>query len=278
MTTRARRSSGGYVPPIEDFSAEKEDLNLGVYADSGVGKTVFAASHPSSLLLAVDRGTIAAARQSFSGKGKMWRITDWEEFERAQKWIRAAVSQGKFPWEWLITDSLTMLRERCMRFRLESERARNPQRSEFVPAPDDHQHVQNIMKRTVETFCDLPVNVLFTALPMVVESRDGEEKVVPMVHGQKGDTSHYIAGLLDAYGYMEVTRKRMKGDDPDEPSGREVRRIHWGPYNEYTGKDRFDVLGPYTDDATLPEIESMIRSGKTATATRRRTTRTRRTA
>ncbi len=278
MATRTRRAPAAYVPPIEDFDAEKEHINLGVYADSGVGKTVFAASHPRGLLLAVDKGTISAARQANSGAGKLWRIPDWDEFERAQKWIRAG---GFKQFDWIELDSITMLREKCLRFRLETEHERNKQRSQFVPAIDDHQLVQNTMKRVVENFCDLPVNFLLTALPMVIESRDGEEKVVPMVHGQKGDTSHYIAGLLDAYGYMEVARRRVKGDDPDEPTGRAVRRIHWGPYNEYTGKDRFDCLGPYTDDVTLPEIENLIQASaggsKTATVTRRRTTRTRRT-
>jgi hypothetical protein len=279
MATRARRStSTSYTPPIEDFDASKEHFNLGVYANSGVGKTVFAASHPRSLLLAVDRGTISAARHPKSGKGKKWTIPTWEEFERAQKWVRAG---GYREFEWIVLDSATMLRELCMRFTLETEHARNSVRDEFIPSQPDHQRVQNVMKRTMENFYDLPVHFLWTALPMAAESRSGEEVILPMIHGQKGDTAHYIAGLADSYGYMEVTRKLREGDDPDEPTGRKVRRIHWEEWNGYTGKDRFDCLAPYTDDATLPEIEAMIQGSggsKTATVTRRRTTRTRRTA
>lgn len=265
MTSKVRRPVG--APPIKSMSTVKSHYNLGVYADSGVGKTVFAASHPGALVLAVDLGTIAAARQG--SKAKVWECPSWEEFEKAQKWVRAG---GYRDFEWIILDSFTMLRERCMTFHLELEHDRNAARDEFIPAPPDHQKVQNIMKRTAERFFDLPVHFLFTALPMVIESRDGEEHVLPMIHGQKGDTSHYIAGLTDSFGYMELAENK---------AGNPVRRIHWGPYAEYTGKDRFDVLGPYTDNLTLPDIQAKIEESatrRTAPAVRRRRATTRRSA
>jgi hypothetical protein len=241
------------APLIEDMSEEKEHYNILVYADSGVGKTVLAGSHPKALILAADTGTISAARQG--SKAKVIRVGDWPKFEQATRWIRAG---GYSKYEWIVLDSLSMLREKCMRYTLESEHARNAARDEFIPAQPDHQKVQNVMKRTVEIYADLPVNVLFTALPMHIETRDGESRVMPMIHGQNGDTAHYIAGLMDSVGYMEVTRRRRKGDDEDEPTGSEVRRIHWQPYNEFVGKDRFGVLAPYTDNLTLPQIEAMI--------------------
>lgn len=247
-------------PPIKKMSAVKEAYNMLVYGNSGVGKTVFAGSHPHSLVLAVDPGTISAARAG--SKADVWEIPTWQEFEEAQKWIRAG---GYSQYEWIVTDGLTMLRERCMRFVLDREHARSAARDLFVPAPADHQGVQNMIKFAVEKFCDLPVNMLFTALPMHVESRSGDEVIVPLIHGQKGDLSHYLVGLMDAFGYMEVT---------ENDRGREVRRTHWGPYNEYTGKDRFGVLAPYTDGLTLPKIEAMISESGSPEVPTTRTTRT----
>lgn len=259
-------------PPIKKMSTVKEAYNILVYGNSGVGKTVFAASHPNSLVLAIDPGTISAARAG--SRADVWEIPTWQEFEEAQKWVRAG---GYSQYEWIVVDGLTMLRERCMRFVLDREHGRNAARDLFVPAIADHQGTQNMIKFAMEKFCDLPVHMLFTALPMHVESRSGDEVIVPLIHGQKGDLSHYLVGLTDAFGYMEVA---------ENDNGKEVRRIHWGPYNEYTGKDRFGVLAPYTDNLTLPQIHKRItESGspevparKTRTGTRRTASTTRRTA
>ena len=251
-------------PPIKKMSSVKPAYNLMVYGNSGVGKTVLAGSHADSLVLAIDHGTISAARAG--SEADVWEIPTWEEFEEAQKWVRAG---GYSRYTWIVVDGLTMLRERCMRFVLDREHQRSKARDLFIPAPADHQGVQNMIKFAVEKFCDLPVNMLFTALPMHVESRSGDEVIVPLIHGQKGDLSHYLAGLMDAFGYMEET---------ENSKGRSVRRIHWGPYNEYTGKDRFGVLAPYTDNATLPQIHELIsESGSPEASTRTRPVRKTRT-
>jgi hypothetical protein len=266
MATRARQAG----PAIESMSADKEFYNLFVFADSGVGKTVLAGSHPKNLILAADTGTIAAARQG--SRAKKINVKDWDDFEAAARWVRAGGYAG---YEWVTLDSASMLRERLMRHTLEREHAKSAARDEFIPAQPDHQKVQNVMKRIAEDFCDLPVHVLFTGLTMRVTNDDGETRALPMIHGQMGDTAHYIAGLFDAVGYMELTRRRKAGDDPDEPTGSEVRRIHWQPYGEYIGKDRFNVLRPYTDNITLPEIQKRIEgSGSPEASTKARPART----
>lgn len=267
MVTRTRAQAG---PKIESLTSDKEFINLFVYADSGVGKTVLAGSHPRNLILAADRGTISAARQG--SKAKVIQLKDWEEFEEAAKWVRAG---GYANYDWITIDSATMLRERCMRHTLERENAKSAARDLYIPAQPDHQKVQNIMKRIAEDFVDLKVNTLFTGLTMRITNDDGETRVLPMIHGQNGDTAHYIAGLFDSLGYMELARRRRKGDDPDEPTGSEVRRIHWQPYGEYVGKDRFGVLAPYTDDITLLEIQKRIEgSGSPEASTKARPART----
>lgn len=252
-------------PPIKKMSTVKAAYNLMVYGNSGIGKTPWSATEPDSLVLAVDPGTISAARAG--SQADVWEIPTWEEFEEAQKWVRAG---GYSRYKIIIVDGLTMLRERCLRFILDREHKRNAARDLFIPAQPDHQAVQNMIKFAVEKFCDLPVHMVFTALPMHVESRSGDEVVVPLIHGQKGDLSHYICGLMDAYGYMERTENK---------NGRSVSRIHWAPYNEYTGKDRFGVLAPCTDNVDLPEILDRIEgSGSPEASTRTRSTRRARTA
>jgi hypothetical protein len=143
------------------MSTVKAAYNLMVYGNSGIGKTPWSATEPDSLVLAIDPGTISAARAG--SKADVWEIPTWEEFEEAQKWVRAG---GYSRYRLIVVDGLTMLRERCLRFILDREHKRNSARDLFIPAQPDHQAVQNMIKFTVEKFCDLPVHMVFTALPM----------------------------------------------------------------------------------------------------------------
>lgn len=254
-----------FKPPIEDLAEVEESNNILVYALSGVGKTVLGGSDDGALILAIDKGTISAKRQG--SKAKRWVIKDWNEFVQAYNWLRAG-NYKKFTW--IVVDGLTMLWEKCMRHVLDEALANNPRRDAYIPAPDNHQKVQLMLKDYVGKFVDLPVDTLFTALQMNVETKDGDEIVIPHVHGQKGDISHYICGLMTAFGRMSIeTVEDSRGNE------REVRRITWAPDGPYTGKDRYDVLKPYTDNITLPELKRKItESGRPeARAAARRSTR-----
>lgn len=256
-----------YTPVVEDLSEFDESKNLLVYADSGVGKTVLGGSDDGALILAIDKGTVSAARRG--SKAKVIRIGTWDEFVKVYEWLRAGACKK---YTWVVVDGLTMLWEKCMRSVLDAAIADNPRRDQYIPAMPDHQKVQLMLKDYVGKFCDLKVDVLFTALPMNIETKDGDEIVIPNIHGQKGDISHYICGLMSAFGRMSLeTIEDKKGNE------REVRRITWKPTGPYTGKDRYGVLAPHTDDITLPEINRLVEESATrpATSTARRTSRTR---
>lgn len=260
------------MPPIENMADMDENTNLLVYADSGVGKTVLAGTAgPKGLIVAIDKGTVSAKING--SQCRVVRCHDWSDIEATQKWLRAG---GYKEFDWVTWDGLTMMREKAMYYVLDMAVAENDKRDPFIPAQQDHQKVQLMMKKFVEHMCDLPVDTLFTALPMNIETQDGDEKVVPQIHGQKGDLSQYICGLMSAYGHMKVTTSKR--------TGQKVRRITWAPTGSYTGKDRFGVLAPFTDDITLPEIKARIVAsqdvGGSTGSSRRSTTRpaTRRTA
>jgi len=257
------------MPEIEEMSSVKPFGNILVYGDSGVGKTVLAGTAGNGLIIAIDKGIISAARQGSTSK--LVKIHEWEEFSAVTKYLRAG---GYREYDWVVIDGLTMLQERLLRFVMDEQRRENSKIDEWVPSQAGHQKQQNMMRFYVNLYCDLPVNVLFTALPMNIETEDGEERVIPLIHGQKGALSNYCVGMSDAFGYMKLTTNK---------AGQEVRRITWRPNGAYIGKDRFGVLAPFTDDITLPEIAARIAAPvgstrRTATTARRRRATTRRSA
>jgi hypothetical protein len=153
------------MPAIEEMSTVKPHGNFLVYGDSGVGKTVLGGTARNGLIIAIDKGIISAARQGSTSK--LVRISDWSEFEAITKYLRAG---GYKNYDWIIVDGLTMLQERLLRFVMDEQRRENSKIDLWVPSQAGHQKQQNIIRHMMNIYCDLPVNILFTALPMNIET------------------------------------------------------------------------------------------------------------
>ena len=248
-------------PQIVTMSDFDESINALVFGDSGCGKTVLSGS--AGLILSVESGTISAKRQG--SKAEVWPITDWPEVEKAYAWLADNPGHG---YDWVAVDSITRMQRLAELWWMGKIVDENTHRDMDLLAQQDYLKVQNITKRFCELFCDLPCNVLFTALPMLSENSQGDEKIMPQIHGQRGATSQYVCGLMSCVGHMAVKRIK-RGTEV-----REARRIVWKTVEPYFGKDRYDVLAPHTDDITLPGLKAMIDGdGPTRTTKRRVTTR-----
>jgi hypothetical protein len=111
----------------------------------------------------------------------------------------------------------------------------------------------------------MPVNLLITAHAYRTDlTEDGELLVFPGFQGKVTEVANAISGLMDATGYMEARRKRDRktGEVSTQrrlwfasPTGRgrnedqEVR---------YIVGDKFNALGEFVANPTMPEIESLI--------------------
>src|SRR3977135_1243108 len=96
---------------IVSLSEEDEYVNLLIYADSGVGKTVFAGSDDDVLFIAPeDNGTGSAKR--FGSTAKKWKVHSGDDMLAAYEWL---VKLDTIPFNWLVLDSLTEMQQMCMR-------------------------------------------------------------------------------------------------------------------------------------------------------------------
>lgn len=232
---------------LEEFD---ESINMLVYGKSGSGKTVFGGTADNVLFLGVESGTVSAKRQG--SKADLWPINTWEDIEEAYTWLHDNPDHG---YDWIVLDSLTQMQQMLLRWILLNAVAENGSRDPDIPTLYDHQKWQNMFKRFVLAFCDLPANVLFTALVRNEQDEEGEDFLTPDIQGKGYQISQYVCGMMSCYGYLQVKRKK----DKETGKVQKARRITWQDTGIIQGKDRYDVLAPYTDDATLQELFEKIK-------------------
>lgn len=229
------------IVSLQDFD---ESINILVYGDSGVGKTVFAGS-ANALILAAEKGTVSAARQGSTAD--VWPINEWSDLSAAYVWLRENPDHG---YDWIVIDSITdaqaKLKDSQLKKAIQARPNHNPDAFEL----QDYVPYYELYKRTVRLFCELPVNMLFTALPVHNEDEEGDPLVLPDVEGKGYQLSSFTCAQMTAYGYMMIKNRK----DNDSGTSRKSRRILWAPEPPYRARDRYDVLGTYTDDMTLAEL------------------------
>lgn len=240
---------------LEDFD---ESVNMMVYGDSGVGKTVFAGSAPRTLFLATEKGTISAKRQGSTAD--VWQIEHWSEVQEAYKFLKGS-DHG---YDWVSMDSAEAMQHMALRWILDAAVEENSNRDPDIPQIQDHQKWQNMFKRFIKVFCDLPVNVLFTATTMRSEDEEGESIILPNLQGKGYGISQWVCAQMHVVAYMRVMRKG-KGDDKET-----WRRLQTQTVPPYFGKDRYNCLGeynengsvvrPYLDGVTLEDVTKLIAS------------------
>jgi hypothetical protein len=221
---------------------EDEYVNLLVYADSGVGKTVFCGSDEDVLFIAPeDNGTLSAKR--FGSSAKKWKIHGWPDIVAAYEWL---YDQDPIPFNWVVLDSLTEMQDMCMRQILDEAVELNPGRDPDVPQLQDWQPYFERFKRLVKGFNSLPVNVIYTALQQDEENEDGERVVLPMLQGKGTQYAKKVASWMTSFGHMRVQRKKVGTDEDGAPVYDEFRIIQWKASKTVMAKDRTRCLEPRT--------------------------------
>ncbi len=227
---------------VLDIQDEDEYVNLLIYGDSGVGKTVLAGSDDDVLFIAPeDNGTLSAKR--FGSTAKKWKIHGWDDIVAAYNWL---YELDPIPFNWIVLDSLTEMQDMCMRKILEEGMEMNPSRDPDTPQLQDWIPYQNRFMRLVKSFNSLPVNTLYTALQMEEETEEGDTIVLPMMQGKGTQYAKKVASTMTSFGRISVQRKRTGKDEDDHPIYEEYRIIQWKASKSVMAKDRTRCLEPKT--------------------------------
>lgn len=232
------------IVKLED-QPSKGNRNWLIYAPSGVGKTVLAGTAPKALFLTVEAAGTESAK-AFGSTADEWLIGSWDELVEAYEWIK---KEGYKFYEWIILDSITEMEEMCWNSQLEAIG------KEYEARIQDYGIVDRKLKKLVDRFNRLPVNVLYTAqmAAFETEDEDGDEinKVLPAIGRAKSGwpLSNLICGKVTLIGLLVA-----KEDD----DGDEFRRLYVHGGLGWVAKDRHDTFGKFIDSPNIPEMAEAV--------------------
>jgi hypothetical protein len=125
-------------------------------------------------------------------------------------------------------------------------------RNPYVPDQREYLIEQNGLLSLVRKMNSLPVNIIYTAHRVGREDGDANDYYSVDIRGKKGEIAEAFLGYMNIIGMGEVLTIK------DE----EVRRLYFSHRHAYRGKDRYNKLGPFRDNLTVPEMMRIIKEGK----------------
>lgn len=229
-TSRRRVAAEDDLPDeIIDLSEYTESQNWCIYGDSGIGKTVLLGQLPNSLILAIEPGTVSAARRG--GQSKVWPIRRWNDLVKAYEWLE----ENPKRFTWVGIDSAPDLQRKAMRDILKIEYEKKPSRDPDIPEIKDYLKLQQIFKRFVEDFNDLPINICWTSTAMFKEDQEGDEIVLPAITGKDYEVAQWFCAQQNVVAYYGMEPVAKKSDEMK-------RYLLLQKSPPYFAKNRYDTM------------------------------------
>lgn len=230
---------------IEPVEAASKYVNVLVYGEAGVGKTVLAGSASTVedmspvLYLDIEGGTRSLL--DFYPNTQTVHIKRWADLQK----IYDELEKGNHPYKTVVVDSLTEAQKLAMRDLMNRVSGRDSTVDEDVPQMQ--QWLKNIeqTRRFARAMRDLPMNVILTALASKERDNRGKDQIRPLMNGK-------VAGELPGF-YDLVLYMYMK------PDGRDRKRmVLTNMTDTVQAKDRSNRLPLTIEDPSMEYIHGVI--------------------
>lgn len=229
--------------PVTEVSTS---VNMLVYGDSGVGKTVFAGSGrengKNDLIIDIEGGTLSAARNK--SKTNTIHVKDWDTLMK----VVEAVEDDPDRFEWVIVDSITKLQDLIWKKILGDATEKNPTRSPHKRELQEYGEAQSRLKEVVERLNGSEANILWTALADIEIDEEGNNMKVPSVDGKKGQISAWVCAQMDVVAYLRVMNIKDK----------DTRVMFFNKKPEWYAKDRLRIFEKAQPNLTLDAFTKRI--------------------
>ena len=184
------------VKPVED---SVEYINVLVYGDPGVGKTVFSGTASlvkemsPVLCIDIEGGLLSVAAQGYDVD--VVRVKTWQQMQDVYDELRRGSD-----YKTVVLDSLTEIQKFSMNQIMEQVLKADPSRDPDVPGMREWGKNIEQIRRMTRAFRDLQMNTIITALAKSdKDPRTGLIKTKPSLSGKLADE---VAGFFDEVFYM----------------------------------------------------------------------------
>lgn len=258
QTERTEVSLSEFQAEIFRLDATSESMNLMVFGRANAGKTVLSGTLPGKNFWLVGEPGYKTAPRVVRANGYGTRITSTAKALTAIDWLNHNRRFEKF--NFVIVDGLTWMIERwrlgyaAEAFDIDSTKRQHRN----LPDRPDYFNAQNFTKNWIASLVDMPVNLLITCHAWQTDALEVDKFIYPGIQGKETEVAQTVVGLMDATGYLEekTLKSRKTG------ATRYVRRLHFqqpdDPDVRYLVGDKFNCLGRYIDNPTMPEILGRI--------------------
>lgn len=260
-TERQDMSLGDFQSEIFRLDSTSESINMLIFGRSNAGKTVLAGTTPGKNFWLVGEPGYKTASRVAHAQGHGRRISSTASALTAIDWLKVKRRCEKY--DFVIVDGLTSMIDRWRLGYAAEAFDIDPTKRQHRNLPDrpDYFNAQNFTKQWVAQLVDLPVNVLITAHAWQTDAMEVDKYIFPGIQGKETEVAQTIVGLMDACGYLEA--KTLKNKKTNKV--RHIRRLHFGqpddPDVRYLVGDKFNCLGRYIDNPTMPDILARIEGG-----------------
>jgi hypothetical protein len=236
--------------PITRANEQQKFINMLIYGQSGIGKTMLAGSADAVpelrrvLFLDIEGGTLTLNNSPYN-EVEVVRVRTWLEIAH----IYNELYLNKHGFKTIVIDSLTELQKISMEHIVSAETSYEPTDATNslvnvtgVPQLQDWNINIEQVRKFVRKFRDLPVNTIFTALVNTEkDQRTGLTKNKPSLSGKVKDE---VAAFLDIVAYYNIK----------EVGDQSVRVLQTSSTETTIAKDRLSKLPSIIEDPTMAKI------------------------
>ncbi len=231
---------------VQPVSERPQVVNMLVYGDPGVGKTVLAGSASEVeamspvLFIDVEGGTMSL-RNKYP-QVDVVRVASWSDMTNVYNDIASSTDSYKT----IVLDSLTEIQKFSMYNIMRDLVMGDPDRDPDVPGIREWGKNSEQIRRFVRAFRDLSVNTIFTALSAT--DKDQKTGITLSRPYLSGKLASEVAGFLDIVCYMYI--RVVEGD---------VRRLMLtSGTDSCVAKDRSDSLPPVLEEPDMKTIHNIV--------------------